>query len=86
MKKNSIILNIVLVLVSVFFIVYANIQTKLAKEQAGKAYRLTEENSALATAAKQEAANTRQAEASAVMAQSKAELAMERFLECQGKN
>ncbi len=63
MKKFSIILNVVLILVTLFFVVYANIQTKLAKEQAARAHNLEKEYVALVEDAVQEAANARKAEA-----------------------
>ena len=52
MKKVSIILNIVLILVTLFFVFYANIQAKLAQEQS----RLTQVN------AKEAAANLKMVE------------------------
>ena len=55
MKKFSIILNIVLVLVSVFFVVFANIQTSLAREENGKAEVLATEAVAMAKKAEREA-------------------------------
>jgi len=66
MKKISIILNIVLLLVSLFFVVYARLQTKEAKKQAERANLLAKEAVALQKVAEQEAANAREAEARAL--------------------
>ena len=67
MKKFSIILNIVLVLVSLFFIVFANIQTGLADEANMRAERLAAEAVALQQLAVQVATMAKEAEANTML-------------------
>jgi len=66
MKKFSIILNIVLIIVSLFFVIYAQLQYKEAKIQAERADKLANEAVALQGVAEREAANAREAEARAL--------------------
>ena len=79
MKKFSIILNIVLVLVSLFFVVYANIQAKLANEQTVESNKLRNQVVELSRKAELETANARKAEANTVMA-------LEELRKCQESN
>lgn len=76
MKPLSIVLNILLLLVSIFFIVFANIQTKLAQEQAFMADELAREAVRLKKQAEMEAAN-------ALEAQYEAELLLSELQNCQ---
>jgi WD40 repeat protein len=55
-------------LISIFFVVFANIQTDLAKEAQKESARLAEEAVALTEKAEQEAANAKEAEARATLA------------------
>ena len=66
MKKFSIALNVILVLISVFFIVYARIQVNLAQEQTELAFRNAAESQKNGELAEQLAANAREAEAKAL--------------------
>lgn len=66
MKKFSIILNVILVLVSVFFVVYAQIQVSLANEKTELANSNAKEAAKNAEIAALEAANAREAEAKAL--------------------
>ena len=76
MKKISIILNIVLLLATLFFIVYAQIQTDLAIEREAEANVLREYQNALVLKANQAAADAKNEAAKA------AEMEM-RLKECQ---
>ncbi len=66
MKKFAIILNIVLILVSLFFVVYARLQSKEANKQAARAHELARNAVALQKEAEKQAANARTAEARAL--------------------
>ena len=83
MKKFSIILNIVLVLVTSFFIVFSNIQTNLSNEQIQKVKALEQEAVTLAELAEQEAALAKESQAKADIAKAMAEKTLEQLMDCQ---
>ena len=85
MKKVSIILNIVLLLTTLFFVVYAQIQTDLAIEREAEANVLREYQNALVLKANQAAADAEKSAAESILAQREAEEAMRLLVECQGK-
>ncbi len=78
MKPFAVVLNMLFFLVSIFFVVFANIQTKLAKEQEQIANSLATESVRLKEQAEMEAA-------SALTAQLEAERLLAELEDCQGK-
>jgi len=68
MKTFGIIFNVCALLVSIFFVVFAQIQTDYAKEQKAISVSLAKEATALSERAELEASNARKAEANALMA------------------
>ena len=82
MKNAKTILIVVLCLISAFFVVYANIQTNLAKEYKEQSTNLAQDAAALQKVAEQQAVNAREAEAKARAAQAEAERIMEELMEC----
>ena len=74
MKKFSIILNIVLVLVTLFFVVYARIQTSLAAELNALATSNAEEARKITELAERSAADALESQAKALEAQVQLEI------------
>jgi len=86
MKKIPVILNIVLALAVLFFVVYAQIQTKLAEQLTGELDILRTEAVGLAEEARRAAIMAQKAEARALVALEAAEMAMGKLDECEKSN
>ena len=85
MKKFRIIFTIILLLISIFFVVYAKIQTGRAMELEMEANKLKNEAVATMDEAMAHAARATEEAANARMAQQVAEEAMAQLFECEGK-
>lgn len=83
MNKTAKIIIGILVLVSVFFLLYAQIKTAEAEKQAGNALKYSKENQALKAEAERQAELALRRTAEALEAQYEARTALEQLGECE---